>query len=62
MQSWLKYQVPIANSKFLILEEFRKHLEVYGIDWTKAHENLTEEWIIDLESLRTSYDILKREN
>ena len=50
------------HSKFSILKEFRKHLEAYGIDWIKPHENLTEEWIIDLESLRTSFDFLKRED
>jgi len=50
------------HTKFSILKEFRKHLEIKGIEWIKPHENLTEEWIIDLETLRTSFNFLKRED
>jgi hypothetical protein len=50
------------HTKFSILKEFRKHLDINGIEWIKPHENLTEEWIIDLELLRTSFDFLKSED
>lgn len=50
------------HSKFSILKDFKKHLILNGIKWIKPHQNLTEEWIIDLTVLRSSFDFFKKED
>jgi hypothetical protein len=49
------------QTKFFILREFKKHLEINGINWIRPHQNLTEEWVIDLNDLRQSFEFLGKE-
>lgn len=58
----IEFTLSKEQTKFSILREFKKHLEINGINWIKPYQNLTEEWIIDLTDLKQSFNFLQKED